>query len=78
LLVEKMEVESRKAAELLTGECFEREGKLMKKSLKKASYYPSNAATQVAITFTSHGAGRPKQENGYWQSFHGFTHVVEL
>jgi hypothetical protein len=36
LLVEKMEVESRNAAELLTGECFEREGKLMKKSIKKS------------------------------------------
>ena len=22
----------------------------------------------------SHGAGKPKQENGYWQSLHGFTH----
>jgi hypothetical protein len=58
--------------------CFEHEGKLMKKTIKSKMKYPSNAATQVAMTLTSHGGSRPKQKNGYWSCFHGSTHALEL
>jgi hypothetical protein len=50
----------------------------MKKTIKSKMKYPSNAATQVAMTLTSHGGSRPKQKNGYWSCFHGSTHALEL